>query len=182
MRVVSIFLIGLIVFSCKKPETQKAVFDSIDFTYSNGGTKITSVNLDSNKVLNVRVSELNKGIRYYRALLTDSLFYKIDSIAFVLFKEKPDSVFNQPMLDCSSYDFVMTMDGKQFTFHLYCMDNFRNRMDALVYPLLRASENIKTETKDSTFVFKSYERMAPPIIDSNVVFIPPVIKDDETVK
>jgi hypothetical protein len=173
---------SLILFSCTKPETRKAVFDSIDFTYSNGGTRLISVYLDRNKILNVRVAELNKGIRYYRTLLDDTLFYKIDSTAAAFYKGKHDTIVNYPAMDACSYDFIITVNAKQFHSRVYCNGNIDQLSDNLVYSLLGISEKIKTEIKDSTFVYKIYEHIVPLVMDTDVVFVPPVIKDDEVEK
>ncbi len=182
MRIIGVFLIVLGLVSCKEPEVKKVVFDSIEFTYSNGWTRITSLNLDSDKVLTIFVDDLKSGVHYYREIVNDSLANKVDSIAEIVLKEKHDSIINQPVLDGASYYFIATVNATQFATRVYSNGEDVRPMDDLVHLLLSVAENSRSEVKGPVFEFKSYKKMALPAIDTNVVFVPPVIKDDEIEK
>lgn len=174
--VIIIFLFFLI--SCRQESVKTPSFNTIEISYGNGWTKLVSVHVDSLKSINIRVDELNKGIHYYRDKLSDSSFYFINTLVDSVIKNKYDSIIGSPACDGGAYSIILSSKGKNINSIKYLDGHKSSSLDNLTFKLSELACTIKKESSDTTFIFNSVKRLAPPILET-VKFVPPIIHNDK---
>jgi len=182
MRTVSTIIAFILFISCRQEKTTNSSFGQIDLTFSNGWTKTVSIYIDSTKIIKVRIDSLNT-VSNYKDTLLDSTFYKITLLVDHILKTKHDSLINRPVPDGGGYSLILTSKINNINTVVFNDGSGYKPLDTLVFKLLKLADNIKNNSLDTTFKFKSYSRIgAPPPMIDNVKFVPPILKDDEIVK
>ncbi|MFO0358578.1 MAG: hypothetical protein ACK50A_16610 [Sphingobacteriaceae bacterium] len=184
MKKVIIISILILLISCGQKHTrQSPSFNFIDISFSDGWTDVISVNIDSSKVIKVRVDKHNGHDIYYKDTLPDTSFNKINNLVKSALKTKHDSVINDPV--CDGGGFYLLIAAKQSTINTLVFTSGQTYapLDSLVSQLFTISKNIKKITADTNFTFISYQRLAPPPpMKEMTKFVPPEIKDDNIKK
>ncbi len=174
-----ILLTIILLSSCKKDTREAAVFDFVDISFSDSWTIKISVNVDSSKVAHILVDKRDSAKTYYVGKISDSTFYKINSLIKSALTVKYDSEIGQPVPDGSLSGIIISTNTKQIKTLLFDHD-VQNKLDTIISELSILKNYTLSKTTDSSFNFLSYDVITPKI--EKVEFVPPVIKEDQIVK
>ncbi len=158
-----IFIICLIFFSCKnESKCRDSSIDYIDISFNNNDG-MTSVYIDSSKV--IRVNYINKSWDkfYFKDTLADFAFYKIDKLIVKALSEKHDSIVNHQTCFTSAYNLNLSYKKDLFSVLVY-QDPTTTYLplDSLTKMIYRISRTITKQTSDSTFKFNTLARISDP--------------------
>ena len=174
-----IILIGLIVVSCRPKSPRPKTFTFIDLTYSNGWNELVRIHLDSNKCVRIQIDRHNKSKIFLQDTLTDSTFFKIDSLASYAFSMKHDTLNGQPIPDGGGCNIIVKSRLNEIRIMNWAGATCCEQMNRLMGKVITLKDKIKKVSADTTYIFPSYWRLAPPKMVDSVTFVPPIIKEDE---
>jgi hypothetical protein len=174
-----IFILCLILFSCKNvSKSRDSSIDYIDISFNNKDG-MTSVYIDSSKV--IRVNYINKSWEkfYFKDTLVDSIFNQIDKLIVKALYAKHDSIVNHQTCFTSAYNLNLSYKKDFFSVIVY-QDPTTTYLplDSLTKMIYRISKTITRHSSDSTFKFNTLSRISdppPPSIEL-VKFVPPKLK------
>lgn len=168
-------LLILVLFSCNK---RKTPLDYLDITFNNKDG-MTSVFIDSAKVVRVRIINEKWDKVYYQDTLSDSIFLRLNKLISTALAKKQDSIINHPTCFTSAYNLKLSYK-KQISNVLVYNDptSTYKPLDTLTKMLLKLSRTITKPTSDSLFIFKTFSKIAtpPPPSSELTKFVPPKIQ------
>ncbi len=170
-------LLWVIIFisSCK-PGINKASYNSIELSSSNGSPFAFSLRIDSNNVIKKCdyqiVNDINSTKCFCDTLsqnLVDSLNYFVSKIN----QNKPASKYEERCHDCDMNWVKIKLPGQTIE-SLIVGNKHKVVIASLVEFIKRNSSNLKIES-DSTYKFSLTKNLIPPKLelDTTTVFIPP---------
>jgi hypothetical protein len=173
------YILFALLLSCEQEKVRKISFESIDLTFSNGWTKMTSVYIDSNKIIKVRIDEHLSKLKNYRDTLPDSVFCKISEMTKKILMKKHDSIIGSPAPDAGGYSFLLNSKMGNINTMVFNYHGYYKLLDTIVFYILDFAKKVKINSTDIHFNYKSLKKFAPPPMESsNVIFVPPAIKED----
>ncbi len=174
-----IILFGFIIASCRSGETKSKSFTFIDLTYSNGWTELVRIHLDSNKYVRIQLDQLNKNKIFLVDTLPDSTFIKIDSLASVVLSMQHDTLNGETVPDGGACNVIIKSTSKEINIMNWAGASCCDQMHRLMYNVIKLKDKAKNISTDTTFVFPSYWRLAPPPMADSVEIVRPIIIDDK---
>jgi hypothetical protein len=158
--------------------TTKTSFDFIEITFNNGFDGITSIHIDTTKILRVRHINETRGVKYFMEQIPDDKITTLNQFASKAIIENADSIVLHPSKYTISYSLVLRQSGKTLqTFVHEDKDYPYFKFRSLTRYLFLLSRNIKENPIDTNFTFKTYQIVCnPPIppIDTTKFRPPPI--------
>ena len=181
MRAV-IVIVSLVFLSCRHSTIEDSAFTTIDLSSGNGWTRMFSVYLDSTKAAKINIDNLNIGKSYYIGELKDSAFELINPIIKRALMKKYEHEIGHAVPDGgASY---LILKSKSNNIESLVFYSGKESLIATIICVLSDKNNYNlVNSRDSTFIFKSLEKIKPPeALRESVQFIPPVIKEENVEK
>lgn len=176
------FLIPVALLTCCRPENKTPLqFQYLDLSFNKGPDGITSVYLDSTKVLKIGLISVDLRTTYFCDTLHDTTLRHINKLVGDLLSYKLDTVAGMP--GCFSFPFYFDIKGKKKHLQtLLYVDQSRSvtPFTPLVTYIYSLTANHKISPVKSGFEFKSLKKVQgppPPAIVPFPKFIPPIIKE-----
>lgn len=164
------------MYSCTQQTVEKPVFTSIDLSWGNGWTKIISVYIDSSKAARITVDELGKKRTFFKGQLTDTAFICINHLLKRAMVSEIAKEIGSPIPDGGCSCIIVDSKIKNFATILF-QSGIATELDSIVNTLVQLDNYRLNKSADSTFIFKSYIAIKPPLMETTR-FVPPVIKED----
>ncbi len=180
MRAV-IVIVSLVFLSCRDSTIEQAAFSTIDLSCGNGWTRMFSVYLDSTKTAKITIDDLNKRKSYYSGELKDSVFEFINPIIKRALMKKYEHEIGQAIPDGGASYLILKSKSNNIE-SLVFYSGKESLIDTIIRVLSDKNNYNLVNSSDSTFIFKSLEKVKPPKSETMIMFIPPVIKEDKAEK
>ncbi len=159
----------------------KTSFDILDISFNRGTSGITSVFIDSTKIIRVHIKDYDKQNSYYQDTLKDGDIIKLNRLSNKALTNKFDTLVGGP--SCFSFPFYLIITNKNTTMKTLVyqdIDYSFKPLDSLTNTIILLTKTIKRYPLDTNFVFNSLKKVLgpPPPIYGMEKFVPPVIKEN----
>jgi hypothetical protein len=157
----------------------KPSFDFIEITFDKKEGGITSVYVDSTKILRVKHSDTN-GVQYLLGQIPDYKLTELNQLASKAIDEKVDSIVMGPSEYFISYSLIFRQNGKTMRTFVYEDKDYPfHLLRDFTSCLFLLRHKVKENKNDTNFIFKTYQIICDPPTwtDDTVKFLSPIIKD-----
>lgn len=181
-KIFYILLLFQTLISCRQETLiTKTSFDYIDISFNNGTNGLTSVYIDSSKVIKVHTINHDKQSVYYQDTLKELDVIKLNRLSNKAIANKIDTLIGSPSCFTFPYYLIIVNKDKSIRTLVYQDRDYSFRpLDSLIKNIILLTKTINHNPLDSNFIFHSLQKVSgPPSLTIELEkFVAPVIKEN----